>query len=347
MKENKSKNFDWTLIGFLIIISIGLLWLEFNTNTNPLHPQTIFIIRALQLIASIAVGFFIQRIQSKEEFQADLKNFALSAYRRIVDIEKIANRLLVVTNNAKQKVDRDETSDIDVIKEIALSIKYTVSSSNADWVDIIGEELKKKERINELQTQKALLTIETQKAASPQNGTEKQLNQIRTELSNLRSELPLILQDSNQENYYGGPFEPKYSGVIDRHFIDMIETTGYIYLSIELDTENCGDFLLGKNPYTFGIDSGMGQHHLVIRENEGIWGEIINPFENSIDRNDFTVTLFEILADISEYQNDKPADISGSPIAVINNIEYVKKSDFNSKIFIIRIPVTLDMITKG
>lgn len=347
MNDASKNKFDIVIIVILVVLSLGLIWFNYSLPDSYRTTENFFVLQGSQFLASILLGYFLQRIQSREEFQNDLKKYALSAYRRIIDIGKIIDRLFLIADNAKVKADKGKVSEIDIIQEIIISAKFIISSSNADWVDIIGEELKKKERIDELQELAAQIKSSPPKPAAQQKETNDQLEQIRKELYNLRSDLPFILQDNKRMDNYGGPFEPKFSPIISRYIFDQVEKTGYVTLSIDIDPNKVEEFIRKINSLVFISDAGMGQYHIGAIIEPDISGELVNPFENIVSTNDFAITLTDLLSDISKSQNQPVNDGRGLPYIKINGIEYVGVTEYLPYRIIFRFPAKTDMIAKG
>jgi len=52
---------------------------------------------------------------------------------------------------------KEKMVELDLLKSITVVMNYTVQSSISDWSDIIGEEVRKKDRFEELQKEQQLL----------------------------------------------------------------------------------------------------------------------------------------------------------------------------------------------
>lgn len=347
MKINYTKLFEVLTILFLVILSGGLIWIEMGLPDSSGNVQVTSAIKILQLISSVTLGFFLQRLQAREEFQANLKKFALSAYRRILDIEKSGNRLLELVDRGKTRNGESMLIETDVIKEIALSIKWTISSSIADWLDIIGDEVKLKEKIDKLENKEALLRTIPPKTFTDQEKAELMLDKINSELTTLRADLPMILQEANQRNDYGGPFEPKYSLAVENSLQNVIDTTGYLPLLVSPWNGNLEAMLTKDTLVFFRLDQVMFQVHMEVAIEDKFSGEVINPYEPAVNRNDYLITLYSFLSDISRAQGGEPVESGGPPAIIINNVEFVKLSTVEEGSVAIRIPATVNMIGRG
>ena len=61
-------------------------------STAGTTPREASLFRALEFIAAIVLGWLLQRIAAREEFSKSLREYAISAYRRISDIQKSVER---------------------------------------------------------------------------------------------------------------------------------------------------------------------------------------------------------------------------------------------------------------
>lgn len=123
-----------------IILGVIATFFQIN-NYSTLTTREALIINAIQYISSMWFGWVVSMFFSEEDFKEKQKRFAFSAYRRIKEIEDSIQRL-IIRINAKKINNREYKNDIEAIKEIAINLKNTAKSSEADWLDIIGEEIK-------------------------------------------------------------------------------------------------------------------------------------------------------------------------------------------------------------
>ena len=184
-------------IGILILLVIAasavFVGEIVSVRSGPLD-STLF--KALEFGLSIAIGWVSQRIAAREEFQRSLRQYALSAYRRISDIRKSVNRVISEIQRMRPAYPLTSTHDLDLLRVAAEQMNDTINSSVVDWADIIREDLEKVERIQELQ--------ERLRSAS-QRGTVADGNppmpgtlELKAEIDRLRDDLPYLLQDALQ-----------------------------------------------------------------------------------------------------------------------------------------------------
>jgi hypothetical protein len=113
----------------LVIIEVG--W------TGALSQAAINVITALQFACSLWFGAGVTYLFTEKDFQKKQKRFAISAYRRTKEIEANVQRLLRRFDNQG----RSRANELEIAKEVLLSLKTTIASSKADWADVIGEEI--------------------------------------------------------------------------------------------------------------------------------------------------------------------------------------------------------------
>jgi hypothetical protein len=188
--KNKTNNTDYLFLALfgiagILIYGVQLIFPDPQPSTRETTLYTV-----LELIISISFGWILQRIDARRQYQESLRQFALSAYRRISDIEK---SVLRIKNTIQEKLinyPKDKTHELDVLNVVAEELANTVSSSMLDWVDIIGDELKKKDRIESLQLEQFALLTNKQK----DDETIQRLEEVREEINTLKADLPALLQ---------------------------------------------------------------------------------------------------------------------------------------------------------
>lgn len=124
-------------------------YLKIRYNVS-LTPKELLLIDAIQFISSLWFGWVISFIFSERSFQERQKKFAISAYRRIKEIENLSDRI-ISRIRSREKVSKAVGSELDTFKEMMLSLRGTVQSSKADWGDIIGDEIRTLEEIEKVE----------------------------------------------------------------------------------------------------------------------------------------------------------------------------------------------------
>jgi len=327
----------WDIL-FTIIFSgsaIALFIMEINAAQLSQLDDALF--GALEFMLSIAGGFFLQRIASREEFQRSLRQYALSAYRRITDIRKSMSRLHYEIVRMRTSHPEESVHELDVLGILADEVRNTVNSSVYDWADIIGDEIRKAERIGELQAEIRSTQSPVQPFESPE--TAEKMKSLQNEIDSLRSELPMFLEMAARGQEEILPREGRHSTCLYQHYRESMESQGAIYLMvrplIERSPENV-ERIENGSPYQIMEDPAMSTWHVALLDSEGEWiGEVLNPFEEAgVYHNDFTFTLFEILA-----SNFSLNPAQGAPPAMIlTGSEFVGYSSDGGKFFV-RVPI--------
>jgi len=250
---------------------------------------------ALEFILVLAAGLLIQRVASREEFQRSLKQYALSAFRRISDIKRSTDHLRSQLDRVRAQYSRDRTSDLDGVSAVVSELATTVNSSVLDWIDIIGEEIVSFERAQVLQHK---ITSAPPPRGATDNETRTRLDALQKELTSLRSELPLVFQAALQTEIL--PREGRFSPIVYAHYAEMVRQSGFITLQVSIfleADENLEDRLRTQVPYRLWDDSGMSKFRVGLAFATGEWiGPIENPFVfTDIYENDFYTTLYDLL----------------------------------------------------
>jgi hypothetical protein len=107
----------------------------------------------LQVVFSVVFTWLVARSASEQEFRKRQKAFAISAYRRIREISRAADRMLNRASRQTRDASQDLSRELEVMREISIGICDTAESSVADWSDLIGEEISALEKIEELRSQ--------------------------------------------------------------------------------------------------------------------------------------------------------------------------------------------------
>ena len=144
-----------TQIALLILpVTLGGIATYLEISTPTLTQRELLLVNAIQFVSTIWFGWASSQIVSEEQFRQRQKGFALSAYRRIKEIEYSVDRL--ITRVSLKSGESQLGPELDVIREMAISLRATARSSKADWADIIGEEIKTLEQIEEIETREEI-----------------------------------------------------------------------------------------------------------------------------------------------------------------------------------------------
>ncbi|POB13619.1 hypothetical protein [Halobacteriovorax sp. DA5] len=212
IKNNPVTVFEIIVSITLCILSIALFTIQIVLSTGDTTGTETALFNLLQFLITIGFSWFTARVFSKLDFEKNMKKFAISAYRRIKDIEKINNRL---HSTVKDMLTTSKTSDqtnLLVIEAIVHDASNVVRSSIDDWGDVIGEELIILEQIRNLEHKKIALKNSGEIVRqSPLIDEKSALASIEEKLDTLKSDLPSLLQISSTEMERPLEYDPDYA----------------------------------------------------------------------------------------------------------------------------------------
>jgi hypothetical protein len=343
---------DITILIFLFLCAGGLFALEINVQ-GPITDREKGIFSAVEFILAIGIGWQSQRIASREEFQKSLKQFAFSAYRRINDIYKSVIRLNNEIGKMRLTYPKEKMHELDLLRSIIDVMNYTIQSSISDWYDIIGEEVRKKERIEELQKERVSLEAQLSPSASPSaspspspSANEPEVNQrlkeLEREIEQLRSEIPYPFQDDIKKNRELLPREGRLSQLVVLYFEKQILSDNQIFLTISPFKNFGNEEIKLHGPFKVSQDVNMGQLYAVVSKEDNLSiGFIENPFPEV--GNDYIYTVYSIIAAIAGVSSYVGEDLLLPSEFILENAT-IESYSYGSNFII---PANLDIFPKG
>jgi len=172
------------VMGSLTVGAFTIQVVTLNKNTTELET---ILFNGIQFILSLGFAWFSTRAISRSEFDESIKKFAIGAYRRISDIERMISRLQNEIGNMMAHTSDHELHHLEIVNAIVADTIQVVKSSIADWSDVIGDELIVIEKIKRLEEDKV------EKESSLQNDKEdyeEKLKEINEQITKLISSLP-------------------------------------------------------------------------------------------------------------------------------------------------------------
>jgi hypothetical protein len=124
----------------------------------------------------------------------------VAAYRRIKEIEKSNDRLILRMQEKMGSVSEDINYELEILHLSALNIKETIKSSIADWADIIGEELELVEKI-EMKENEFDFSFLDSTSKEKTNMMLEELRDTRSEINKLVERLPASLKMSTTNSF--------------------------------------------------------------------------------------------------------------------------------------------------
>lgn len=204
MKEKKLHQSSHTSFELIAAIVLGLMALScfgfqaFSVSEKTTSLET-SLFNMLQFLLTIGFAWFSTRAISRSEFERSLKQFAIGAYRRISDIEKMTQRLQKEILEMLASPETNDKSCLRIVEAIVADTGQIVRSSTDDWADVIGEELISLEKIRRLEHEKREISTYRERAGE-QGDVDTKIIEIEEKLDELRSKLPTSLRLSSQEN---------------------------------------------------------------------------------------------------------------------------------------------------
>lgn len=119
------------------VISLSILQISIAESAS---KTELALTNLLQLIFSFGFAWIVASYFSEKDFLKDQKKFAIGAYRRIKDIELNITRAQRLISDAQDLADFRNSSSHQTVMINLLCIQESVSSSVADWRDIVGDD---------------------------------------------------------------------------------------------------------------------------------------------------------------------------------------------------------------
>ncbi len=336
------------LFGIGAIVTFGLeIYLIVKNSTLSAIESGLF--SSIEFALSIGFGWIMQGIESEKKFKDSIRDYAFSAYRRITDINKAMNRLLINIDEYIRQHSTDTNATLfESTKLIAEGVIDTIESAKKDWADVIGEELLKKEKLMELEQKEAFLNSQQIRPSSDPEVKQK-IQELRTEIQNIRSELPILLRDDEQNML---PRAGRFSDLVFQHYyLEIASKSTMTFLAFSIDKTIEFDYqkFITREPFYVAQDSGMSQTVSSIFDKDDLYVSTIpNPFENAgIFGNDFTHTFSLLLGVVTGAIDTLSADPQLIDRIVLTNLE-INVVDFeNRKDVYFTIPANVKSLAFG
>lgn len=188
MKE-ELKRYEFWLVIILLVSTVATIVVEILVSGKKTTSLETSLFGILQFVFSLSFAWILSRISARRRFKESQKQFAISAYRRIVEIDKGIERLLSRTDSQIESADEENAQELEVIREICRGMQKTIKSSVADWGDIIGEEIEKVERIQSIKE------ASDDSSGSPDGDLDEKGEEIERLKSGLPPSLRLLVDD--------------------------------------------------------------------------------------------------------------------------------------------------------
>ena len=117
------------ILGLLAAVAFYVQGVPSDSGT--VSPRETFLFNVVQFVLTLGFGWCLTRAASHNEFSISLKRFALSAYRRVADIDQMIDRLFSTLSRLREERGVESDHDLAIIEAIALDTKQTIRSSIA------------------------------------------------------------------------------------------------------------------------------------------------------------------------------------------------------------------------
>lgn len=348
--RNKLLNSDYALaivfgLATLIVFALELYYVTSN-NQPTLIEKGLF--GVLEFGLAIGFGWALQRIDSQKRFQESLKSYALSAHRRIRDIEKSIYRLINTIEILRSRSSQSYFNEFDALRLIADGMIDTTKSSVADWVDVIGEELSTRDRLEEL-TKERLSISSKPITINGDSESSKKFKALSDEIQDLKSKLPYLLQ-TDVDDYY--PRDGRFSDFVYQHYqaeIDVYSRISIIASPFTGVGKERIDPIQAKKPYSIEVEQNMFTLYPGLYDKDrNLFALVENPFDDTlVYGNDYVVTLITILAVITGISDSLSISHQTFPPIILENAEVEITSMKEREMLIIKIPVSKTKLAFG
>ena len=194
-KSTKSASRSGTFEGIaavaLGVLAIGAFALQVYSFDSKTTQRETVLFNTLQFLLTLGFGWFSTRAVSRAEFERNLKQFAIGAYRRITDIEAMVDRLRSRLHQGQTNA--ESSTNLEVVSCVLEDTLQVVRSSTADWADVIGDELLALQTIQSLRQEKTELKFVPALEESIRS-TDQRIQEIDTKIERLTNRLPPNLQ---------------------------------------------------------------------------------------------------------------------------------------------------------
>lgn len=266
---------DYFSLIILIILALAIFLVRIFSPTLDNSPLVNTLFSFFEITFSLLIGFLLQRIDSNKRFYEDLRKYGLSAYRRISDISKALVR--AKSEIVKQlDISNDNTGTFNTLSAIIEGIDETVKSSIIDWMDIIGSDLEKQKKIQELEAD-----LSRQKLGASEDDEKKvKIHNLQEEINTLKSQLPYLLQEAQ--------VTAESLEIVENYLLGVHSIIKSIALSINISNpellhdDNLQKTIKEKTPFTFVFKykptSEIIDNVIAYDSKRKILGSVYNPF---------------------------------------------------------------------
>jgi hypothetical protein len=185
-------------ICFGVLALSCFIWQGMTVGDHSTATETL-LFDLLQFILTSGFAWFSTRTVSRREFEESLKKFAISAYRRVADIERMTDRLQTEIEEMISSAPRAESTNLRIAEAIVSDTAQIVRSSISDWGDVIGEELLAIEKIKRLEQEKQRLRAIDDAEEKPKSADVKDIEKTIQQI--LRTLPPRLQLEAESDKF--------------------------------------------------------------------------------------------------------------------------------------------------
>ncbi len=180
------------LVGVLGLIFVQVLFAETASRLE----SSLF--NVLQFVFSLAFTWLLAGSISEAHFRNAQRSFAISAFRRIKEIERSISRLQTHVEPSENLLSDSLKETISIVRAGLASTQDNIRSSIADWSDVIGDEIEVANEVERLANIRDEITTHDAKPAksSGDDRLNKKLEEINAQISELKDQLPKEIANS-------------------------------------------------------------------------------------------------------------------------------------------------------
>lgn len=324
MKRNEINIIAGIVLAILAVLAFVCQFMMFD---NASTQKELILFNIVQFILIIGFTWFGTRAISAGEYEQSLKRFAVGAYRRIIDVDIILNRLKgMIANRHPERHACEFCPELTTITAVIDDAKQMTRSSVLDWSDIIGEELLTIQSIQELEKEREL-SIGSNIQTKTDGNAKKEQKRIEEKLNDLLKSLPVTMRMMAEKD--------KFSKLNKKHIIKWLENMHFdedgLILNALSGGDNYGDvealqkFSVGETLY-ISIDENGVSINTYNREGLNV-GRVLNKAPINYDM--FSLCLFEIynskkiavkVIEFKKIQESKEGPFLRFKIKVVDNV---------------------------
>lgn len=176
----------------LAVLAVVCFATQMCTYTPQTSTRETALFNLLQFVLTVGFTWFGSRAISRKQYEANIKAFALGAYRRVCDIERMLERLQTTISEMTSMSTAGDIQNLRVVSAVVDDTKLIINSSVSDWADVIGEELTALSEINRLETER--LWVRDVQERPPSATASTDASRLQKQIEELRATLPAILR---------------------------------------------------------------------------------------------------------------------------------------------------------